>query len=79
MTNSALRQTLVCFAWTPEYVDRLIRDNLRAAVLLGNHRGCSQDRDEQDACSTTIANLKLTVARLERGLESRIGLGEEAP
>lgn len=76
MVNSEPRQTLVCFAWTPEYVDRLIRDNLRAAVLLASHRDCSEHQEIKDACSTTIANLKLTVARLERGLESRLGVGE---
>jgi hypothetical protein len=76
MSISTPRQTLVCFAWTPEYVDRLIRDLLRAAIVAGNHRACIQDQEVKDACSTTISNLKLAVSRLERGLESRIGLGE---
>ncbi len=71
-----MSQSLVSFSWTPEAMERAVRDCRRSWVLLGRLADLSTNQTERDACLTTIAHLKLLVIKLEAAWESQIGLGE---
>jgi hypothetical protein len=76
MAVSPPSQSLVVLAFTPDAMDRAIRDVLRGCVLVGELGSWTKDQEQRDACITTVAHLHLLVSKFERALEVHVGVGE---
>lgn len=76
MAVSAPSQALIALAFTPESIERAIRDMERAAWLLDRFGDLTTDQSTRDVCLTMIARLRLLAVKMERAWEAQIGIGE---